>query len=69
MTEYERSVVKWALDRFGDIAYDANQIAESNEDPGLDGMIAGIKAVAENAVGSLEALLDRAQDNSGVSGV
>jgi hypothetical protein len=54
--DYVAKVLTQSSERAADIIFDADSLNEQSKDPGLDGMIAGIKAVAQQLVTSLDAL-------------
>lgn len=55
--DYAKAVIENNIERLDDIVYDADALLDNCNDPGLHGMILGIKAVAQNSAGSLRALV------------
>lgn len=66
--EYVLKVLENNSDRFADVVFDAKSILDQNKDPGLDGNILGIQAVAEQGVTSLDALIAKIRADSAPAG-
>lgn len=62
--EYVAKILENNSERAADLVFDAKALAEQSKDPGLDGMILGIEAVAQQIITSLDALTGYARGTS-----